>query len=63
MLGLQKLIVVRTGDRSDDKKRVEFKLEKRQPEDPYGLLLLGRINEWKEEKGLDIKIEVLKLVG
>jgi len=63
MTGLQKLVVVRTGDRSDDKKRVEFKLEKRQPEDPYGMSLLGRISEWKKEKGLDIEIEVLQLVG
>jgi len=63
MQGLQKLVIVRTGNRSDGGKRAELKLEKRQPEDQYGMSLLRRLIEWKEEKGLEIEVELMQLIG
>jgi nitrate/nitrite-specific signal transduction histidine kinase len=36
---------------------VEFK--KRESEDHYGMCLLRRLNDWKEEKALNIDVEVV----
>ena len=63
MKGLQKLILVRTSNRPNGREEVELKLEKKQPEDPYGMSLLRRLKEWKEEKGLKIEVEVMQLSG
>ncbi|PMD60044.1 uncharacterized protein K444DRAFT_629885 [Hyaloscypha bicolor E] len=62
MVCLEKLQVVRTGNRPDGGSG-GLKLGKRNEEDPYGISLLRRVNEWKEEKGLKMEVEVLELVG